>query len=38
MGVLAGLLAPGSGTVLVDGKEVTPSPGFLKIDYVPQNP
>lgn len=38
VGVLTGLLTPSEGSILVDGKEVTPSPGFLKIGYVPQNP
>lgn len=38
VGVLTGLLAPGAGVMSVDGKPAKPSPGFLKIGYVPQNP
>ena len=38
VGIITGLLLPTSGKVLVDGREVTPLPGFLKIGYVPQNP
>ena len=36
--ILTGLVVPTSGKILVDGKEVHASPGFLKIGYVPQNP
>lgn len=38
VGVLTGLLMPQAGTVLLDGLAVTPTPGFLKIGYVPQHP
>ncbi len=38
VGVLTGLLPPCEGSFYVDGKLVTPSPGFLNIGYVPQSP
>lgn len=36
--VLTGLIGIDSGKVLVDDACVEPSPGFMKIGYVPQNP
>ncbi len=36
--ILTGLLTPTSGEVYLDGKKITPEPGYLKIGYVPQNP
>ncbi len=38
VGVLTGLLPHTEGQLFVDGKETTPSPGFLNIGYVPQSP
>ena len=36
--ILAGLVAPSQGIVRVDGIAVEPSPGYLRIGYVPQQP
>lgn len=38
VGVLTGLLAPKNGSVLLDGEKAVPTPGFLRLGYVPQNP
>lgn len=38
VGILTGLLKADAGKVLVDGQEVKPCPGFLRIGYVPQSP
>ena len=38
VGLLTGLLAPQSGEIIVDGKRLSPGPGYLRIGYVPQAP
>lgn len=38
VGILTGLIAPQEGKLFVDGEEVTSTPGYLKIGYVPQAP
>ena len=38
VGLLTGLMPPSAGSFRVDGREVTPAPGFLKIGYVAQAP
>ena len=37
-GLLTGLMSPSEGSFRIDGREVAPTPGFLKIGYVAQAP
>lgn len=38
VGLLTGLMSPSAGSFRIDGREVIPAPGFLKIGYVAQAP